>query len=116
MMNKRNSELVAYLKTLYVPESNKEKYKFILDWVRSNGVKLREITPDDEWCGNLDCVVIVTKGKAPRESFQEYQIKKIDFAKVGKAFAEAYIYEAESGLGYPERAYYKNPKISIIEK
>ena len=113
-MNKRNSELVAYLKTLYVPESKKEKFDFILGWVRSNGAKLREIASNDEWRSNLDCLVIITKGKAPRESFQDYQIKKIDFAKVGKAYAESYIYEAESGMGYPERAYYKNPKISII--
>lgn len=115
-MNGRNSDLLVFLKTLYIPASKEERFEFVWDWVKSQGVKLREISEADEYRGDVDILVITTKGKPGREVFQDYQIKKAQFAKVGKAYAELYIFDAETGLGYPAKVYYKNPKISIITK
>ena len=115
-MNKsRVKEVRDYVMALYVPGYAQEQHEFITKWLKPSAVKLRKIDKSDEGCARLDILVIETIGKGVARSFKGYKVLKADFARIGKKFADVYLYE-NGELGTPCRIDIDSVKYSIILK
>ena len=109
----RVKEVREYIMGLHVPAYAKEQFGFIKKWLNPSGVKLRKIAKSDEGCARMNILIIDTAGKGVIRSFKGYRIMKADFARIGKKYADVYLYE-DGELGTPCRIDIESAKYSII--
>lgn len=113
MDNNRVKEVRGFVRDLYVPGYAFEQHRFLMNWLHPESLKLRRIVPEDSWASHLNILVIDTVGKGVARSFKRYRILKADFARIGKKFADCYLYE-DGELGTPCRIDISSAKYSII--
>lgn len=78
-------------------------------------VRIRAPTKEDEYRTNRDVLVIVTRGKGERETFEGWLKRKANFDRIGMKYALVYIYN-DLGSGYPRRIDIESPRITIFER
>ena len=106
----RKDELTTYLLNLYVPTKLKDSFESLLNLLKTYDP--REINESDAHQMRLSCLVILTRGKGERESYQGYRISRIDFGDVGAKFADIAIFN-DSDLAEPTRIDKRNIKINL---
>ena len=96
---KVNQKVIKFVKGLYIPKSKRSIAIQLLDYL--DIVKVRNIEPNDHHTIRVSILLIHTKGKGTRETFDDYQIMYADFDTIGKKYALAYFYDSLGG--YPKR-------------
>lgn len=100
-----------FLARLYVPKSkrvDRDQLQEILDTMT-----LRAPNINDAHKSRYTILLIETKGKGKRETYQGHSVRFIDFDSVGDKYAIAYVYDAE-GNGRPLRLDITSPKNILI--
>lgn len=110
----RNEEIREYLKNIYIPVAARETYMRLLDILQEN--TYREISSIDEGKILHDSLIIETKGKGERETFQNYTIARVDVGKVGDTYIDIAIYNIDSQSFYPIRVKKDTIKISVLNQ
>ena len=105
-----NQKVIEFVKGLYIPKSKRSTVIQLLDYL--DIVKVRKIETNDHHTIKLSVLLIFTKGKGKRETFEDYQVIYADFDNIGRKYALAYFYDSERG--YPKRIDIDSPKNTII--
>ena len=108
----RREELREYLNKIYCPVDKTAKLAQLWAIVAENDYRAIEETDKNKKF--LDCLIIETKGKGSRESFQDYLITRVDIGEVGSATASIAIYK-DINLVTPLKVARDNIKINIPE-
>ena len=112
-MSKRQ-EMREFLDKLYVPKKLDDSFKDLELFINAESeLVFRSPNQNDSFKSHYTCVNIKTKGDSKWTTFAGWEIAYIDFAHVGKTYAEAYIYN-DDGKGYPCRINIDSPKLAII--
>lgn len=98
-MNIRD-KLNAFLNRIYVPFAKMETFVSLQQFV--NDVRIRSPNKRDAHQNRLNVLLIHTRGKGLRETFESWETKFIDFDNIGEKYALAYVYDDE-GNGSPQR-------------
>ena len=101
----------AFLARLYVPKKAMESYKTLKEFLSS--VTIRSPTGRDAHKTRFMMVLIETKGKGARETYQSYDVRFVDFDTIGKRYANAYVYDSD-GVGKPKRIDLNSPKTFLL--
>ena len=108
----RREQLTYYLNKLYCPVDKTAKLAQLRAIVAENDYRAIEETDNNKMF--RDCLIIETKGKGSRESFQDYLITRVDIGEVGSATASIAIYK-DNNLVTPLKVARDNIKINIPE-
>lgn len=109
-MNVRE-RLHAFLGRLYVPKQKEESFTGLRNFLEN--VTIRAPNENDAHKAKYTMLVIDTKGKGKRETFDKWSIKYVDFDSIGKRYALAYIYDSD-GHGHPQRIDIQSSKNILI--
>ena len=109
-MNVRE-RLQEYLARLYVPRDKEEEFEKLNSFLKA--VDIRAPNKNDAHKSRFTILLIQSKGKGSRETFQSYSVKYVDFDTIGEKYALAYIYDSE-GNGSPHRIDITSSKNIII--
>ena len=113
-MDKVKVKLYEYLDTLYVPKAKKYKMHQLQHHITQ--LSIRYINKADAGRVNVQVLIIKTKGKGTRSSFDDYEVKLADFdSNIGKRYAYAYIHDFNT-LGYVKRLDITSVKTLILSK
>ena len=108
----RREELTYFLNKLYCPVDKTAKLAQLRAIVAENDY--RAIDEGDKNKMFRDCLIIETKGKGSRETFQDYLITRVDIGEVGSATASIAIYK-DINLVTPLKVSKDNIKINLPE-
>ena len=106
----RRNQLLQFLESIYVPVSLIAKHAELLRIVNENDY--RGIEKYDEAHVFMNALIISTKGRGKFESFQGYQITRVDVGRVGKEFADLAIFDGMT-LAKPTRVSRTNIKVNL---
>ena len=113
-MDKVKVKLYEYLYSLYVPKA--KKYRMGQLQHQISKMSIRHISKSDAGRVNVQVLIVKTKGKGTRSSFDDYEVKLADFdSNIGKRYAYAYIHDFNS-LGYLKRLDITSVKTLILSK
>ena len=99
-----------YLARLYVPKAKSNLFGQLDQYL--DIINVRFPTKEDAYKGRCPILVIYTKGKGTRETFEDYRVKYADFDSIGEKYALAYVYD-ETG-GKPQRLDITSVKTMIV--
>lgn len=108
----RREELREYLNKIYCPVNKTAKMAQLWQIIAENDY--RAIEEQDKNKMFLDCLIIETKGKGERETFQDYLITRVDIGEVSNATASIAIYK-DINLVTPLKVSRLNIKINLPE-
>ena len=98
-MNLRE-RLRNYLDTIYIPKPKKHLAEQLMFYV--DEIDIRLPNKNDSHKSKYRVIMIRTKGKGTRESFDDFKIMYVDFDTIGEKYALSYVYD-DDGNGYPYR-------------
>lgn len=111
-MNELKIKLFEFLDSLYVPKSKRCIMQTLQHFIEEN--KFLKISKNESGKVARQMLIIKTKGKGARCSFDGFDIKLADFdTKIGKRYVYAYIYNMDS-LGQFKRLDITSVKNLII--
>ena len=87
--------LLDWLDSLYIPKSKKPLILQLKQYL--DIVDVRHVSKEDEFKIGLSMLVIQTKGKGTRETFEDFKVYRADFNTIGKQYALVYIYSMSGG-------------------
>lgn len=89
-----------FLNKIYIPKSKLGEVDKLMKYI--NVASLRMPNKNDAHKARFVVLLIHTKGKGKRQTFDYYDIMYVDFDKIGEKYALSYIY-SDDGYGYPYR-------------
>lgn len=104
--------LNAFLNRLYIPKRNKDSFEKLKEFIAK--VSIRAPNANDAHKSRYTILIIETKGKGTRETFDSWFVRFVDFDTIGEKYALAYIYDSE-GNGKPHRIDITSSKNILID-
>ena len=89
-----------FLNKIYIPYPKRDRIDALMHYVENT--RLRYPNKNDECKTGYRLLLIRTRGKGTRETFEEWNISYVDFNTIGEKYALAYIYDMD-GNGKPCR-------------
>ena len=110
-MNDAKKNLYEYLNRLYAPKAKKPIIENLRKYIEVSG--LRYISQDDADTKRR-VLLIHSKGKGARETFESFEVKYIDFdSRIGQKYCYSFIHD-QDGSGYLKRLDITSVKNLII--
>lgn len=109
----RREKLIDFLETIYVPAKLISEAAKLRKIVLENDY--REIEESDSCSINNNALIIYTKGRGSRESFQGYEITRVDIGEVSSNMVDIAIYHQEYYSVTPLRVSRKNIKVNLLK-
>ena len=97
-------------KSLYVPNSKKERFKQWVHLLRHT----RRIEKSDEGKCRVTLLICHTKGDSAWETFQDFDVEYANIGKVGKWFIDLFIISVSDENGRPVEGYAKRVSINNL--
>ena len=102
--------LHEYLARLYVPKNKTALFLQLKEYI--NAINLRYPQKEDSYKSRCPILLIQSKGKGQRETFEDYRVIYADFDNIGEKYALAYLSTERDG--YPKRLDITSVKNLII--
>lgn len=90
-----------YIENLYFPVKTRDEERKLKDDIHAG--RFERISRDYEFKKHVPVIVIHTKGKGSRETFDFASRLFADFGKIGEKVGEIYLYNEERTIGYPRK-------------
>lgn len=96
---------------MYIPKTKKKK------WEEYEAIKLdcRRFVPTDTGKIHVSVLLLMTRGNAPRDAFQGYEIVVADIGRVSNKMVDLFV-RPRYLTGYPLRFKIETEKALIIER